>query len=86
MERGKPTIGVIYKPFEDTTAWGWVGPNLHSRAIQMGMSNLENNDASNTRLIVSRSHAGGVHDVASKAFGNKVKVVNKKIFWLKFLP
>ncbi len=72
--RGKPTIGVIFKPFEDVTAWGWVGPNLSSRAIQEGMNNPENNDASHTRLIVSRSHAGGVHDVAAEAFGSDVKV------------
>ena len=29
---------------------------------------------SKSRLIVSRSHAGGIHDVAAKNFGEDVKV------------
>ena len=28
--RGKPTIGVIYKPFSDEVFWGWWGGPNHS--------------------------------------------------------
>jgi inositol monophosphatase 3 len=75
--RGKPVLGVIYKPFENLTAWGWVGPNFVSRIVEKDVRNnhaKEHHDVALSRLIVSRSHAGSVHDVAEAAFGSKATV------------
>lgn len=33
--RGKPVIGVIHKPFDNTTAWAWAGPNYLSKQVQV---------------------------------------------------
>jgi len=87
--KGHPVIGVIHKPFvnssEDATAWGWVGPNLVSKVVQReqealrarlgGQENVhKDRDLSATKIIVSRSHKGSVHQVAERAFGRDAKV------------
>ena len=60
------------------TAWGWSGPNLVSRAVSADVERAHPDrhveDLSRTRLIVSRSHAGGVHDVAERVFGKEANV------------
>ena len=28
---GVPVIGIIHKPFEKLTAWGWAGPDYRSK-------------------------------------------------------
>ncbi len=33
--RGKPTLGVIYKPFTDEIFWAWWGPNHASKNLQV---------------------------------------------------
>jgi inositol monophosphatase 3 len=78
--RGKPVMGVIYKPFDDEVAWGWAGPDHVSpavtRDVEGNRSPKDNSskDLSKSRIIVSRSHAGKVHDVAEKAFGPAAEV------------
>ena len=72
--KGVPVMGIIYKPFEDITAWGWSGPNLISNALKSQIEDSSRVGLDQARLIVSRSHAGGIHDVAAKKFGPDVKV------------
>lgn len=74
--KGKAVIGVIHKPFEDKTAWGWAGPDYISKDVQEDLPKdpLAHKDMSKAKIIVSRSHAGKVHDVAATAFGDGVKV------------
>ena len=72
--RGRPVMGVIHKPFEESTAWGWAGPNYVSKVVREDVEKNHPNDhrdLGTSRIIVSRSHAGTVHDVAEKAFGPK---------------
>ena len=72
--KGVPVMGIIYKPFQDITAWGWSGPNLISNALKSQIEDSSRVGLDQARLIVSRSHAGGIHDVAAKQFGPDVKV------------
>ena len=72
--KGVPIIGVIHKPFENVTAWGWSGPNLISAALKQNLVDSSRVELSKSRLIVSRSHAGSVHEVAEKLFGSEVQV------------
>ena len=72
--KGVPIIGVIHKPFEGITAWGWVGPNLISEALRQNLEDSSRVELEKSRLIVSRSHAGSIHDVAAKLFGSEVQV------------
>ena len=32
--RGVPVVGVIHKPFENKTAWGWSGPGFISEDLE----------------------------------------------------
>ncbi|TRY79927.1 hypothetical protein TCAL_07065 [Tigriopus californicus] len=75
--KGKPILGVIHKPFDGVTAWGWAGPNHVSQSIAEDVKRSQtqsDTDLSQSRIIVSRSHAGSVHDVAKNAFGAKAVV------------
>lgn len=75
--KGKPVVGVIYKPFEDLTAWAWAGPNYMNKVVAKDVANNlknQNKDLSQSKIIVSRSHAGDVHKVAENAFGDKIEV------------
>lgn len=75
--RGKPVMGVIHKPFDDVTAWGWAGPDLVSPVVSADVEKnhpKDHRDLSLSRIIVSRSHSGRVHDVAEEAFGEKATV------------
>ena len=49
--KGRPIVGVIHKPFNDTTAWAWsgvalsgAGQNYHSEAVQKDIRKLEKKD------------------------------------------
>jgi len=79
--RGEPIVGVIHKPFTDKTAWGWAGPGFISQDVSndikehFGTSDYkQHQDLSKAKIIVSRSHAGKVHDVAKAAFGENVQI------------
>jgi len=79
--RGQPVVGVIHKPFTDKTAWGWSGPGFVSSDVSedikahFGTSDYhKHQDLSKAKIIVSRSHAGKVKDVAHAAFGAAVNV------------
>jgi len=78
---GFPAIGIIHKPFSDKTAWGWAGPDFVSQDVSddikthFGTSDYrQHQDLSKAKIIVSRSHAGSVYEVARSAFGNNVNV------------
>ncbi|XP_053105228.1 Golgi-resident adenosine 3',5'-bisphosphate 3'-phosphatase [Hemicordylus capensis] len=65
---GKPVIGVIHKPFSGYTAWAMVD----------GGSNIKARTSYNEQMpaiIVSRSHAGTVKQLALKTFGNKTVII-----------
>ncbi len=78
--KGRPVAGVIHKPFEDATVWGWAGPRGRNHVNPTLAGEVESNrvrqhrDLSRSRLIVSRSHAGRVHEVAERAFGPEAEV------------
>ncbi|NXA37136.1 IMPA3 monophosphatase, partial [Eudromia elegans] len=65
---GKPVIGVIHKPFSAYTAWAMVdgGSNIKARSSY---------NEKTPRIIVSRSHAGKVEQVARQTFGNKTVII-----------
>jgi len=73
---GRPVIGVIYKPFEKIAAWGWDGPNYLSKSIEEDSNGNKATDRaiSQSRIIVSRSHAGEVNGTAQAALGAEIKV------------
>ncbi|CAK8691296.1 unnamed protein product [Clavelina lepadiformis] len=64
--KGKPTIGIVHKPFEKKTYWSWVGHG----------SNIDDNSQSDSKsIIVSRSHQGEVESIAHDAFGDDASVI-----------
>ncbi|NXE82908.1 IMPA3 monophosphatase, partial [Cochlearius cochlearius] len=65
---GKPVIGVIHKPFSKYTAWAMVdgGSNVKARSSY---------NEKTPKIIVSRSHAGKVEQVARQTFGNKTVII-----------
>ncbi|XP_053972012.1 putative inositol monophosphatase 3 isoform X2 [Hylaeus anthracinus] len=71
--KGKPIIGVVYKPFEtkqnSSLFWTWTNHGI-SRNLQV-LPKLE--DDKPPILIVSQSHAGQVHNVSKIAFGKGYK-------------
>ncbi|XP_050723397.1 Golgi-resident adenosine 3',5'-bisphosphate 3'-phosphatase-like isoform X2 [Eriocheir sinensis] len=71
--RGRPTIGVIHKPFSQSTAWAWVGKAVSPSLRQAGNQAALKDDTAH--IIVSRSHAGDVKAVATSAFGDKIEVI-----------
>ncbi|XP_057312205.1 inositol monophosphatase 3-like [Hydractinia symbiolongicarpus] len=71
--KGEPIIGVIHRPFLKQTIWAWVG---HGRSdvpdYQTSVKDVHTNDM---RIIVSRSHAGAVSQIAKKSFGESAQVI-----------
>lgn len=69
---GVPVAGVIRKPFDDKTYWGWVG---HGTSDNMEGITPGKDEGGPLRVIVSRSHAGSVKETAQAAFdGREVTV------------
>ncbi|XP_015593808.1 putative inositol monophosphatase 3 [Cephus cinctus] len=71
--KGEPVIGVIFKPFEPkTTYWAWV-----DHGVSPNLRNLpQPKEGRNPVLIVSRSHAGRVHNASKLALGDNVQVIS----------
>lgn len=83
--KGKPIIGVIYKPFEtrqnSSLFWTWT-----NHAISKNLQSLPKLEDDRTPiLIVSQSHAGQVHNVTKIAFGKDVEIVSAAGAGYKFL-
>ncbi|XP_055942345.1 putative inositol monophosphatase 3 [Argiope bruennichi] len=72
--KGRPTIGVIHQPFENKTIWGWTGKGISDPSLTANIKQLDWNQS--PTIIVSRSHAGKVKEVARAAFGPETKVVS----------
>ncbi|XP_063705790.1 putative inositol monophosphatase 3 [Culicoides brevitarsis] len=70
---GKPVIGVIHNPFPKNreTTWAWEG---HAYSHDLA-SRKKGEESKGPVLIVSRSHAGTIKDVAKNIFGEKVEIV-----------
>lgn len=75
--RGRPTIGVIHKPFEKKTIWGWVGLGV-SESVQdeLALGEGKGRDVASARVIVSRSHPGPVKENLKAALGPAINITN----------
>ncbi|CAG9763316.1 unnamed protein product [Ceutorhynchus assimilis] len=62
--KGEPLIGVIYKPFSETTFWAVVGYG-HSNNLKPKANNAKSDK---TKIIVSRSHRGAIEKVLEENF------------------
>lgn len=73
---GLPVIGVIHNPFPalKATTWAWDG-HAYSHDLAGRKKEGETVENKNPVLIVSRSHAGDMKDVAKTIFGEKVQVL-----------
>lgn len=69
--KGVPIIGVIHYPFPSRTFWGWFTkkPSTNMPIVPHKEENKEH-----PRVVVSRSHAGKVKELATTAFGPKTTV------------
>ncbi|GFQ74912.1 inositol monophosphatase 3 [Trichonephila clavata] len=72
--KGRPTLGIIHQPFENKTVWGWVGKGVSDPALNLELKKHDWNQS--PTIIVSRSHAGKVKEVARAAFGAETQVVS----------
>lgn len=83
--KGKPIIGVIYKPFETkkdrSLYWTWTG-----HGASQNLQNLPQPETNESPiLIVSRSHAGQVNNASQIAFGKNVEIITAAGAGYKFL-
>jgi len=76
--RGKPTLGVIHKPFTKVTAWGWAGEDQVSTTVQDDFAKGKSNskDIDKARIIVSRSHPGEVRKKLEENMGAGINITN----------
>ncbi|XP_053595380.1 putative inositol monophosphatase 3 isoform X2 [Microplitis demolitor] len=71
--RGIPLIGVIHKPFEPKqTYWAWAYHGVSSNLRKKVKSKSKKNIA----IIVSRSHAGRVHNISKTVLGDDVNIIS----------
>lgn len=66
--KGKPVAGIIRKPFDDVTYFAWVDHGI-SETLKSAQGASEAGEKLN--VIVSRSHAGEVKEIAEAAFAPK---------------
>jgi inositol monophosphatase 3 len=74
---GNPVIGVIHKPFEHKTYWGWKGQGVSSSISTMDRKGVIGNRTSiRDVIIVSRSHPGLVDAFIKESLGSDVEIVH----------
>ncbi|XP_076622708.1 putative inositol monophosphatase 3 isoform X2 [Colletes latitarsis] len=82
--KGKPIIGVIYKPFEtkqnSSLFWTWT-----DHVVSRNLQGLHKENRRQPILIVSQSHAGQVHNVTKSVFGKGVEIISAAGAGYKFL-
>lgn len=75
--KGVPTIGVVHKPFSQTTAWGWVGEGVSATVQEEFAANKDlKRGVEKARVIVSRSHPGPVRANLETALGKGINITN----------
>ncbi|XP_041986693.1 putative inositol monophosphatase 3 [Aricia agestis] len=67
-----PIVGVIHYPFTPRTYWGWATKATSNNIPKAVQHRVDNKD--HPRVVISRSHAGKVSDIAKEAFGPKTNV------------
>ena len=75
---GNPVIGVIHKPFEHKTYWGWKGYGVSSTISRMNRQEVIANRTSKGKdvIIVSRSHPGEVDNFIHESLGSNVEIIH----------
>lgn len=63
--KGKPVIGVIYKPFSKELSWAWVG-----KSHLLNVDTKSRGEDTRTRVVISRSHTGSLKEDLEKALDN----------------
>ncbi|KAI1288453.1 Inositol monophosphatase 3 [Halotydeus destructor] len=69
---GKPTIGIVHAPFENKTYWSWVGQGVSDTVKALTDQRRAEQSSRPERIIVSRSHSGGVADFLKTQLGKDV--------------
>ncbi|KAJ8915849.1 hypothetical protein NQ315_004662 [Exocentrus adspersus] len=68
--KGRPIVGVIHRPFSNSTSWAWVNKaksrDLHDQASRNGET---------LKIIVSRSHRGAIEEILHKNFKKKYQLI-----------
>lgn len=68
----EPIFGAIYRPFFNETVFGVVGFGaVNSKGEKI---KLKSEEETEKKIVVSRSHAGKVKEIAEKAYGEGMKV------------
>merc|ERR550532_1497432 len=71
--KGKPVIGVIHKPFQKETIWGFLDVGK-SKSLKPA-DEIVHKEGDPYKIIVSRSHSGDVEPVVKASLGEKTEVV-----------
>uniref|UniRef100_A0A0N5A509 inositol-phosphate phosphatase n=1 Tax=Parastrongyloides trichosuri TaxID=131310 RepID=A0A0N5A509_PARTI len=74
--KGEPIFGAVYRPFYNETIIGYGFGNKRWAATKVykGIATKKNWAEAPKKVVVSRSHAGDVKEVVSKALGNDYEV------------
>lgn len=71
--KGDPVIGVVHFPFNKKTYWAWKGQGVSDTLSKV---KADHDHVKSPIVVVSRSHAGEVKELAKKMFGDKVSIIN----------
>jgi len=69
--KGRPTMGVVHRPFSAQTHWAWVGQGASSGLALPSPSAITLPPPAHPRVVVSISHKGAVEGVVERAFGGE---------------